>query len=37
MVVSVIVQMETETLCVTTVSVDAACDRTRGVEMLVSR
>jgi hypothetical protein len=39
MVVSVVVQMETETLCVTTasVSVDAACDRTRGVEMLVSR
>jgi hypothetical protein len=36
MVVSVVEQMDTATLCVTTVSVYAACDRTRGVEMLVS-
>lgn len=36
MVVSLVDQMNTATLCVTTVSVYAACDRTRGVEMLVS-
>jgi len=36
MVVSLADQMNTATLCVTTVSVYAACDRTRGVEMLVS-
>jgi hypothetical protein len=36
MVVSLVEQMDTATLCVTTVSVYAACDRTRGVEMLVS-
>lgn len=36
MVVSLVDLMETRTLCVTTVSVQVACDRTRGVEMLVS-